>query len=136
MPQFFTLDRPKGHIAYIRKDGDQLTLVNRNGRQLTIGGAELDPNEFTLTEVPEEVALSLVKPDRKPDRDVVATVIETRSGVIGGTSPASSLTNQDIDDLTDAIDKAIRKGNAGTPAEIRDVIVKALRKLPAVSPNP
>jgi len=133
VPQFFTLDRPKGHIAYIRKDGDQLTLVNKNGRQLTLGDRRLNNNKFTLTEVPEEVALSLVKPDKAPEREITATVIETRTGTIG--FPASSLTNQDIDDLTNAIDDAIRKGNAGTPADIRDVIVKTLRKTPAVSPN-
>lgn len=134
MPQFFVLDRPKGNIAYIRKDAGQLTIVNRNGRQISLGVTELSPSEFPATEVTEEVALSLVRPDKQPEREIVATVIETRTGTTG--SPASSLTNQDIDDLTDAIDDAIRKGKIATPADIRDVIVKALRKTPAVSPNP
>lgn len=132
MPQFFTLDKRKSSIAYVQKDGDQITLVHKNGRRIAINGT-LDPNEFPLTEVDEATALALIKPEKPEDRPIIATVIETRSGTF---TPASSLTNQDIDDLTNAIDDAIRKGKASTTADIRDVIVKALRKTPAVSPIP
>lgn len=132
MPTFFMLDRRAGNIAYIRKDGDQFTLVSRTGRE-TFTSRALDPNQFPMTEVSEGFALSQVRPD-KHSRPI-ATAVETKTGTLS-VNPASSLTNQDIDDLAAAIDDAIRKGRLATTNDIRDLITKTLSKAPAVSPNP
>lgn len=129
MSQFFTLDKPKGNIAYIRKDGDIITIVSKNGRQLIAPGA-LDPNEFPLTEVDEETAFKLVKPEKTPDRVIEAVVVETRSGTLNAPTPPGSITLQKIDDISEALDRRFKQGTLNTPADIRDVLINALGRTP------